>query len=100
MELAGPSAEGELAELRSLQWASLSDAARAQFCWPPPGEPRESKEPFTPEQPSASEPLENFVLLLVKPTSVDFYCSKLQERDLFSRSEDGGEAWTKLSVNP
>lgn len=71
LSVLGPDATSSAAATRSSQWAELSDAARAQFCWPAPGESRASDQPFEPDQPSETEAVDNFAVLLLRPTQVD-----------------------------
>lgn len=98
LSVLGPDAVGAAAAARDSQWAALSDAARAQFCWPPPGAPREDDQPFETAQPSAVDAVDNFAVLLLQPDQVDVYSSKKQTRDVYRKAE--GEKWTCESVNP
>lgn len=99
LTVAGPDAIGALAAARSRQWADMSDAGRSQFCWPAPGEPRPSDQPFETEMPASDAPVENFVLLVLECRKVDHYCSKAQTRELY-RLDDRGESWSWHALNP
>jgi len=62
--------DAELAQVRRMQWQELSDAARLQFAWPQPKQPR-VEEGFEPLPPDPILPLDNFCLLLFDPVEVD-----------------------------
>ncbi|MBE9166992.1 pyridoxamine 5'-phosphate oxidase family protein [Pleurocapsales cyanobacterium LEGE 06147] len=86
---------------RQAAWEKLSDSARLQFAWPSPGKPREKeKEAFTPTQPSESEPLDNFCLLLLNTKKVDWLelRGEPQNRTLYLLK--GEKTWSTQLVNP
>lgn len=56
---------------RQRLWQSLSDAARTQFAWPPPGAPYADADAFAVPPPPGDRPLPDFCLLLLAPVEVD-----------------------------
>jgi pyridoxamine 5'-phosphate oxidase len=96
------------ARARVDQWRALSDAARLQFCFPRPGDPRpelkpDCIDPFHPPQPSPMEPVSTFGLLLFRPTLVDHYSARRVEREIYTAltSEDRAvHKWSRSRVNP
>lgn len=97
--LADPAPE-TLAQARRQQWQELSDAARLQFVWPDPRQPRASDDRFAPPAPDPTAPPPNFALLLLDPVEVDHLELRgdPQNRWLY-RSMESGE-WEVKSVNP
>jgi PPOX class probable FMN-dependent enzyme len=81
-------------------WRDLSDAARLQFAWAHPGKPRANLEAFSPPQPDANKPLDNFCLLLLEPVKVDHLQlrGEPQNRTLYLHSAAG--IWDIVEVNP
>jgi pyridoxamine 5'-phosphate oxidase len=106
----GPSATEGSSEARArvAQWQDLSDAARLQYCFPAPGLARrersaEGADPFQPSQPSATDPMPTFGLLLFCPTQVDYYSTRAVERNIYTRvigENNTVQAWTCRRVNP
>ncbi|MEG3440080.1 Npun_F5749 family FMN-dependent PPOX-type flavoprotein [Pannus brasiliensis CCIBt3594] len=93
--------DSENRKARDRVWRELSDSARIQFAWPCPKRPRDGNpEAFTPAQPSDTEPLENFCLLLFNPVSVDHLQLKgnPQDRVIYTQNDVG--EWCVESVNP
>jgi pyridoxamine 5'-phosphate oxidase len=85
---------------RLLAWQQLSAAARSQFFWPPPGEPRLAQVAFaTGDLPDDVEPPESFGLLLLIPQRVDFLelRGEPQNRCLYELC-DGD--WSIANINP
>ncbi|MBD2104732.1 Npun_F5749 family FMN-dependent PPOX-type flavoprotein [Leptolyngbya sp. FACHB-261] len=80
-------------------WQVLSEAARAQFSWPTPAQPRQPETLFTSAAPDAVEPLTNFCLLLLEPVSVDHLelRGSPQDRTVYQLCEGD---WTVQSLNP
>jgi PPOX class probable FMN-dependent enzyme len=88
-------------QARDRVWQELSDAARLQFAWPCPKQPRpDFPVAFTPELPSAKEPDENFCILLFEAMTVDHLQLKgnPQDRTLYTRTHSGH--WQMEAVNP
>lgn len=98
MDVAGTDAVGAPAAARRDQWAALSQSARRQFCWPPPGKTRAGDHQFQVDD-HGEEPVKNFVLLVLECGQVDFYSTETQTREVFRR-ESGAETWDRRSVNP
>ena len=97
--------EPELVKARHIQWQELSDAARIQFAWADPRQPRAEASTFNPPLPDAIEPLSNFCLLLLDPVQVDHLelRGEPQNRTIYRRQSDNSDdepEWTVQSVNP
>ncbi len=92
--------ESELQKARELTWQDLSEDARIQFVWAHPGKPRANAEAFSPPQPDAVQPLDNFCLLLFEPVKVDHLRlrGEPQNRTFYLRDEGG--VWDITEVNP
>ncbi|MDJ0902822.1 MAG: pyridoxamine 5'-phosphate oxidase family protein [Xenococcus sp. MO_188.B8] len=91
----------ELIAARKAAWQKISDNARSQFMWPNPGEARsDDLTLFTPETPSAHEPVTNFCLLLLTPQKVDHLelREEPQNRRLYQLQSNGN--WTIQTINP
>lgn len=91
--------EATLQTARQTAWQALSDAARTQFAWPYPGQPRAGKQEFAVSCPDATHPLSHFCLLLLEPDQVDHLelQGDPQNRWLYTRHET---AWVKQEINP
>lgn len=89
----------DLQQARQSSWQELSDAARLQFTWSHPGQPRDDAG-FELPPPSAIVPLPHFCLLLLEPTQVDHLelRGEPQNRLIYSRNSD--DAWSIQAVNP
>ncbi len=95
------SSSSRLNRTRQQTWQALSDAARAQFFWPQPGDRRsENLADFHPDAINEQEPVSNFVLLLFQVTKVDHLelRGNPQNRFLYHITADG--IWQQNSVNP
>ena len=100
--------DAELAKARWMQWQELSDAARLQFAWPQPKQPRVAGG-FEPPPPDPLLPRDNFCLLLFDPVEVDHLelRGKPQNRTLYrvpcDRVLDPSQPdpdWLLEAVNP
>lgn len=93
--------DSDLAEARQTQWQELSDAARLQFAWPNPGQPRTDAGNFNPPAPDPLQPLPNFCLLLLDPIQVDHLALKgdPQDRQRYQYNPDT-QSWFVEAVNP
>ena len=89
-----------LLKARKMQWHDLSDAARLQFGWANPGQPRDPADPFSPPPPDPHEPLPNFCLLLLDPVEVDHLELRGEPQNRFRYSMDEGDTWQMESINP
>jgi PPOX class probable FMN-dependent enzyme len=75
-------------------WSRLSEAARDQFFWHPPGEPLESGETLSPTE----SPPNTFRLMLMEPQKVDYlWLGKRHQRVI---SVSSGDMWEETQVNP
>lgn len=92
----------ELKQARIDQWRGLSDAARVQFRYPPPGEtrrvPADGSDPYLPEAPCRETPEPTFALLLLEPNTVDIVNLRENQRTLHRRLE--GQCWEETAINP
>lgn len=93
--------DANLIKARQTQWQDLSDAARLQFAWPAPGQPRTTDSNFNPPPPDPLQPLPNFCLLLLDPVQVDHLQLKgePQNRYLHHYSLEA-QTWSMETVNP
>ena len=97
-----------LSQTRARLWQDLSDAARTQFAWAQPGEPRAATDTFMPPPPDPETPLPNFEVLLLDPEQVDHLELRgdPQNRCLYSRmprdrmQNPDASPWSVQSVNP
>jgi pyridoxamine 5'-phosphate oxidase len=94
----------DLQASRCATWQALSDAARAQFTWAPPGQPKDAELTVNGFFPDPIEPLPNFGLLLLEPLSVDHLelrgdpqnrCRYLRQND-----QDSDLTWLTQMINP
>lgn len=86
---------------RANMWQKLSDAARLQFAWPHPSQPRvDEPAAFEPAPPDPSQPVANFCLLLLDPVQVDHLelRGEPQNRRIYSRDEQ--QEWCSQEINP
>ncbi|MBD2123889.1 Npun_F5749 family FMN-dependent PPOX-type flavoprotein [Trichocoleus sp. FACHB-262] len=92
--------DSALQQARKTAWQELSDAARLQFAWPTPGEPRADAAAFAPQPPDATEPLPYFCLLLLEPERVDHLelRGEPQNRCLYQRNQN--QVWSAQAINP
>jgi PPOX class probable FMN-dependent enzyme len=75
-------------------WSRLSEAARAQFFWRPPGEAVNTGESVPPTE----NPPDNFLVMLIEPQQVDYlWLGKRHRRVISVRS---GDTWSEGEVNP
>ena len=93
-------ADPALLKARKMQWHDLSDAARLQFGWANPGQPRDPADPFLPPPPDPHEPLPNFCLLLLDPVQVDHLELRGDPQNRFRYSMDESDTWQVESINP
>jgi pyridoxamine 5'-phosphate oxidase len=93
------SVDPHLQTSRRQRWHDLSDAARSQFAWAEPGQPRNPQDAFSPELPDATLPLPSFCLLLLQPEQVDHLELRgdPQQRRIYHVQ---GLTWTITTVNP
>jgi pyridoxamine 5'-phosphate oxidase len=87
-----------LQSARQLAWQELSDAARTQFTWAHPGEPR-NQNSFPSVPPSPQTPLSHFCLLLLSPVEVDHLELRGEPQNRWIYRLDGID-WSMKAVNP
>ncbi|HLO84035.1 MAG TPA: Npun_F5749 family FMN-dependent PPOX-type flavoprotein [Nostocaceae cyanobacterium] len=85
---------------RQKMWQELSDAARLQFAWPDPGQPKAAPAAFTPPTPDPKQPLENFCLLLLNPIEVDHLELRGEPQNRTIYQLDENQNWFSQEVNP
>ncbi|WP_414528571.1 Npun_F5749 family FMN-dependent PPOX-type flavoprotein [Nodularia chucula] len=99
--IAGDDSDPSLQPARTKTWQELSDAARLQFAWPHPSQPRVN-EPgaFAPSAPNSAQPLPTFCLLLLEPLEIDHLelRGEPQNRRLYSVNEQ--QEWVSQEINP
>jgi PPOX class probable FMN-dependent enzyme len=91
----------ELVKARQVSWQNLSEAARQQFTWPFPKQPRgDDPSLFKTEIDLSVTPIRHFCLLLLVPEKVDYLHLKgdPQNRYLYQLQDD--QSWSVKSVNP
>lgn len=90
-----------LARMRKEQWGNLSDMAREQFYWKDPGieysQQAEVPEGGRGEDGKMLPPPDNFLLMLLHPTYVDYLRLTDNFRQVDKLDED---YWTEKRVNP
>ncbi len=91
--------EPMLHQARQHTWQELSDAARIQFVWPASGQARANPEAFSPAQPEAATPVENFCLLLLQATQVDHLELRGEPQNRW-RYFQAGLVWQQEAINP
>jgi pyridoxamine 5'-phosphate oxidase len=87
-----------LSKARSTLWQELSDAARSQFAWAAPRQPK--TEPLVSVPLDAIEPHPNFCLLLLEPVEVDHLELRGEPQNRFLYVRQDQENWVKEEVNP
>ncbi|MDA0267038.1 MAG: pyridoxamine 5'-phosphate oxidase family protein [Cyanobacteria bacterium] len=101
-ELTVVTAETEPAELRLTReqlWHNLSDAARQQFTWPSPGQPRQ-EQGFAIAPPNSTQPPPHFCLILLEPNRVDYLALRGEPQDRIIYTRQGQDPWQAQGVNP
>lgn len=100
LTIVGPDhSESALLKSRQATWQELSDAARAQFAWAFPGEPRIDDADFAGSPPDQTAPLTNFCLLLLEPEAVDHLELKGNPQDRSRYTLQAG-VWLTQAINP
>lgn len=88
-----------LQHARQRSWHSLSDAARAQFAWAAPGQPR-AEGGFEPPPPDPLVPLPHFCLLLLDPVQVDHLELRGDPQNRWWYRWDAIAGWSRSPINP
>lgn len=89
-----------LQKARRLVWQELSDAARSQFAWPTPGQPRNPDSAFSDSPLSSNKPLENFCLLLLDSERVEHLELRGQPQNRWRYFLDELQGWLVEQINP
>tara|TARA_A100001035_G_scaffold215413_1_gene175233 strand:+ start:345 stop:866 length:522 start_codon:yes stop_codon:yes gene_type:complete len=97
----GDESDAELLSVRKQQWGNLSDPAREQFYWQPPGEySGESQVPAggRDDEGKVLDVPDSFLLMLLYPSQVKF----LRLTDNFAQKDslDANAVWSEARVNP
>jgi len=92
--------DSTLQQVRVSTWQELSNAARLQFVWPHPGQPRADATAFDSPVPDTAEPLPNFCLLLLEPIQVDHLELRGQPQNRWLYNQDSHSAWYTQAINP
>ena len=92
--------DSDLQQARQTTWQNLSNSARSQFAWSDPAQPAADKSAFDVKSPDPNEPLDNFCLLLLTPTKIDYLQlrSEPQQRCIYNLQPD--QTWITQWVNP
>jgi PPOX class probable FMN-dependent enzyme len=85
---------------RIAMWEELSDAARLQFAWPHPRQPKAEPAAFEPPPPDPCQPLANFCLLLLDPVQVDHLELRGEPQNRHLYNCDANQVWSIQAVNP
>jgi pyridoxamine 5'-phosphate oxidase len=95
------SPEPNAPKLRRMIWHQLSDAARSQFLWPTPKQPKQDPTAFLMEPPDPLQPAAEFCLLLLQPLAIDHLelRGEPQNRTLYEWLETTSD-WQCTIVNP
>jgi pyridoxamine 5'-phosphate oxidase len=93
-------ADAELHQARQKLWQGLSAAARIQFAWAHPSQPRATNEVFYPPVPDATEPLLNFQMLILEPEQVDHLELRGDPQNRCRYVQNGNRQWSVQDVNP
>ncbi len=90
----------DLQQARQQYWHNLSEAARSQFVWPPPGQPRAPEAAFAIAPPEPTAPPANFCLLLLEPQRVDWLELRGAPQNRWQYVRDEAGQWQQTAVNP
>jgi PPOX class probable FMN-dependent enzyme len=91
--------DSALQQARQMSWHELSNAARLQYTWPHPGEPRESAA-FESLAPAPAVPLLHFCLLLLEPAQVDHLELRGEPQNRCIYDYHGNQSWSSQAINP
>jgi pyridoxamine 5'-phosphate oxidase len=93
-------ADENLQKARRLVWHNLSDAARSQFAWSAPGQPKDESSVVSNLSPSSSESLDNFCLLLLDSERVEHLELRGEPQNRWRYSLDESQGWLVEQINP
>jgi pyridoxamine 5'-phosphate oxidase len=86
-------------KLRRMTWHNLSDSARSSFAWPHPKHDRADDTAFERQELDPNQPIDDFCLILLSPSSVDHLQLKGEPQNRYSHQLIQGQ-WEQRSVNP
>jgi pyridoxamine 5'-phosphate oxidase len=86
-------------KLRRMTWHNLSDSGRSSFAWPHPNHDRADDTAFDPQELDPNQPIDDFCLILLSPSSVDHLQLKGEPQNRYSHQLIQGQ-WEQRSVNP
>lgn len=90
--------------LRRSAYAMLSPAAKVQFFWPDPGQPRRPEQDVSfqvsLDPASEAEPTENFAVMILSPWRVDHLVLDGSPQNRRIHELDPAAGWRSLEVNP
>lgn len=89
----------DLQQARQRSWQALSDAARTQFTWPHPGQPRNA-DGFNALLPDPATPLSHFCLLLLQPHQVDHLELRGDPQNRYLYCLNEALEWSMQTINP
>ncbi len=90
-----------LQNARQGAWQNLSETGKKQFLWPHPKKERcLNQEAFAPEVADDNQPVDNFCLVLFKPSLVDILQLKGEPQNRYLYTLQGDGDWLKKEVNP
>ncbi|WP_299412312.1 Npun_F5749 family FMN-dependent PPOX-type flavoprotein [Acaryochloris sp. IP29b_bin.148] len=92
--------DSDLLRLREGAWLALSEGARSQFAWSPPGHPKNRSEVVAQESTDLSIPLEAFCLLLLTPQDVDHLELREQPHHRCRYTLQSDDTWQQQTLNP
>lgn len=87
-----------LQRARHQWWQTMSDAARIQFAWPTPRQPR-AEGAFDVDPPTIEQPLPCFCLVLLAPCTVDHLELRGDPQNRWLYQQHGTD-WVVQAVNP
>ena len=89
-----------LQQARQNTWQELSDAARLQYTWPDPGQPKADAAAFESLPPNPKEPLPHFCLLLLQPVQVDHLELRGEPQNRWIYCRNDVHDWSTQAINP
>ncbi len=85
---------------RQEMWQELSDAARIQFTWPHPGQPRLEDSTYrSPTSPCVALTLPTFCLLLLEPSQVDYLELRGTPQNRWIYTRNDVQTWFTQFIN-
>ena len=92
--------QSEPVQRRYSLWQKLSEAARSQFYWPFPGQPKAKLEAFTDSSSETDHPPDSFCVLLLQPDHVDHLELRGTPQNRHLYDYDPQQGWFVQAVNP